>query len=367
MFFRGLFEKPFISPGQAGTDLIQSIMFNHRYRWLFLPAISLYTFFNTELCGVYHYFQIEIEWYYALLTISLVTFFTWEGNRLIEPVLIKKIPPAKNKIRFLVFFFVTGTFISLLMTTLSVYFVGSVLHGYSWSQNSNPLKLNIIYASLINLFFHLLHAILFFFREYRRQWEEAEELRRTRSQAQVQLIKSQINPHFLFNNLNVLSGMVIKDNPDANHFIEEFSKVYRYILNNQDKELVELRSELEFIHPYLFLLNKRFDEGLSVAIDIPDDYKTRHVVPAALQLLIENAIKHNIVSRSKPLHIDIHANGNGTLVVKNNLQPRKAAEPSTQIGLQNIVKRYELISGRTVIVKKTDDTFEVTLPLLHLN
>jgi LytS/YehU family sensor histidine kinase len=161
--------------------------------------------------------------------------------------------------------------------------------------------------------------------------------------------------------------MVIKDNPEANHFIEEFSKVYRYILNNQEKELVELRSELEFIQPYIFLLQKRFDEGLTVAINIPDQYRSYHVVPAALQMLIENAIKHNIVSRHKPLHIDIHANGNQTLIVTNNLQLRKSGEPSTRIGLQNIRKRYELISGRAIMVSETEKSFEVTLPLLTLN
>jgi LytS/YehU family sensor histidine kinase len=196
---------------------------------------------------------------------------------------------------------------------------------------------------------------------------EVEDLRKVTTQAQIQLVKSQVNPHFLFNNLNVLSGMVIKNNPEANHFIEEFSKVYRYILNNQDKELVELKSELEFIRPYLFLLQKRFDEGLVIDIDIPEHYKNWHVVPAALQMLIENAIKHNIVSRNKPLYINIHANGNETLVVKNNLQPRKMVEPSTKIGLQNIKKRYEFISGRDIEVKKTETDFEVSLPLLNLN
>jgi len=161
--------------------------------------------------------------------------------------------------------------------------------------------------------------------------------------------------------------MVIKDNPEANRFIEEFSKVYRYILSNQEKELVELRSELEFIQPYIFLLQTRFDQGLSVTVNIPDQYKNWHVVPAALQMLIENAIKHNVVSRNKPLHIDIHTNGNQTLVIKNNLQPRVAVEPSTRIGLENIRKRYELICGRDVIVRQSEQAFEVAIPLLQLN
>jgi len=322
---------------------------------------------NTALCDVYYYFNIEIEWYYALLTITGITFLTWEGNRLIKPYFKKRFLTPKNKIRFLGFFFIAGNIVAPVAAFIMVYLVGNILHGYSWQQNSNPYKLNIIYASLINLFFHLINAILFFFREYRQQWAEAEELRRISTQAQIQLVKSQINPHFLFNNLNVLSGMVIKDNPEANHFIEEFSKVYRYILNNQEKELVELRSELEFIQPYIFLLQKRFGEALTVAINIPDKYQSYHVVPAALQMLIENAIKHNIVSRNKPLHIDIHANGNQTLIVSNNLQLRKTGELSTRIGLQNIRKRYELISGRTIVVSESEKSFEVTLPLLNLN
>ncbi len=342
-------------------------MFSHRYRYLFILLLSLYTFLNTVICEVYRYFNINIEWYYAALTILAVTFFTWEGNRLIKPWFRRKFFTPKSKIRFLAIFFLAGNVVSLGSALLVVFIFGKVIHEFPWEQILNPLKLNIIYASLINLFLHLLNAIHFFFREYKRQWQEAEELRQSSAQAQIQLVKSQVNPHFLFNNLNVLSGMVIKDNPEANRFIEEFSKVYRYILSNQEKELVDLRSELEFIQPYIFLLQKRFEEGLSFSLDIPEQYKSWHVVPAALQMLIENAIKHNVVSRSRPLHIEIHTNGNQTLVVKNNLQPRVAVEPSTRIGLQNIRKRYELICGRDVVVKQSEQAFEVAIPLLQLN
>lgn len=354
---------------RTGTDFLKNAMlFHHKYRYLFMTLLALYAFMNTVLCQVYQYFNITITWYHAMLTVMGVTFLTWEGNRLVKPYMKKKFLVQNNKFRFLGFFFIAGNVIAITAAVLMVYIVGNGIYGYNWQQNWTPLKLNIIYATLINLFLHLVNAILFFFREYRRQWSEAEELRRTGEQAQVQLIKNQINPHFLFNNLNVLSGMVIKNNPEANHFIEEFSKVYRYILNNQEKELVPLHSELEFIQPYIFLLRKRFDNSLQVNISIPEQYKQCHVVPASLQMLIENAIKHNIVSSHKPLHIDIHANGNQTLVVTNNLQPRMVTEePSTRIGLQNITKRYELISGRNVVVKKTDQIFEVTLPLLTLN
>jgi len=342
-------------------------MFNHKYRYWFIIGLSLYTFINTELCEVYTYFKIDIEWYYAVLTIFLITLFTWEGNRFLQPVIEKRIDSVRNKIKYLAAFFFSGVVVSFAFTFFIIWLVGMVLHQNSFQQNLMPLKLNMIYAGLVNLLFHLINAIFFFFKEYKKQWMEAEELRRNSDQAQLQLIKNQVNPHFLFNNLNVLSSLVIKDNPEANKFIEEFAKVYRYILTNQDKELVDLQSELDFIKPYIFLLKKRFDNGLQVELNIPENYKKSYLIPVALQMLIENAIKHNIVSRAKPLHIEVHVNGNNTLVVTNNLQRKQSTEPSTQIGLQNIQKRYQLICGRAVVVVCTDKEFTVSLPLLHLN
>ncbi|HMT74621.1 MAG TPA: sensor histidine kinase [Chitinophagaceae bacterium] len=362
--------KNLVSPVSAVTGLIYQFktgMFNHRYRYISIGLLALYTFVNTELCNVYYYFDIEIEWYYAFLTILFITGFAWEGNRLLEPFIQQRVQPQKNKWRYLGIFFIAGNIVASITAIAMVYFIGNVMHGYTWQQNINPLKLNIIYVSLVNLFFHLVNAIFFFFREYRNQWMETEELRRSSTQAELEMVRSQINPHFLFNNLNVLSGMVIKDNPEANKFIEEFSKVYRYILNNHQKELVELRSELEFIQPYIFLLKKRFNDGLVVDMNVADKHKNLYIVPAALQMLIENAIKHNVVSQHRPLHIDIHSNGNETLVVKNNLQPRIMSEPSGRIGLQNIRRRYEIVSGREVEIKKSTTDFEVTLPLLNLN
>ncbi len=207
------------------------MLFNHKYRLLFITLLALYAFLNTALCNVYYYFNIDIQWWHALLVIFAITFLTWEGNRLIKPFMKRKFLADGNKLRFFGFFFIAGNVVAVITAFSIVIVAGKGLYNYSWQQLQNPLKLNIIYATLINLFLHLVNAILFFFREYKQKWLEAEELRSNSEQAQLQLIKSQINPHFLFNNLNVLSGMLIKDNPEANRFIEEFSKVYRYILN----------------------------------------------------------------------------------------------------------------------------------------
>lgn len=342
-------------------------MFNHRYRYLFVTAISLYTFLNTVICDVYFYFKIDIEWFFALLTILLITLFVWEGSRFMEPYIKRNTYNGKGPIRFLLLFFIYGNVVAFISAVSVVAFIGPVLHNYPIEKSIEPFKLNVIYAGLVNLFFHLLNAIFYFFDEYRKKLLEAEELKRTSTLSQLQLIKSQINPHFLFNSLNVLSGMVVKDNPEANRYIEEFSKVYRYILSNQDKELVTLETELEFIRPYIFLLEKRFPEALKFDIRIDAHAGRLHIIPVAIQMIIENAIKHNIASRSKPLCISLESNEMGILSIKNNLQPRHSIESSTQIGLKNIQKRYELVSGRDVIITSNDAVYEVQLPLLQLN
>ena len=342
-------------------------MFSNRYRYLFIFLLSLYTYLSTELCRVYFYFHISIEWYYAFLTILAITLSIWEANRATEQLIKPFLPAQISKINGLVIFFIVASAITTALTVLIVILVGMVFHNRSLEETFIPLKLNLIYAWLANLLFHLLNAIVFYFSEYKTKTLEAETFKRMSSQAELQVVKNQVNPHFLFNNLNVLSSLILQNNAEANKFIEEFSKVYRYILNNHEKELVALETELHYIDPYIFLLQKRFTSGLQVALNIPVEYKKLLIVPAALQILVENAIKHNIVSRQRPLHIAIHINGDNTIVVSNNLQAKQTTEKSTGIGLQNIIKRYNLVSNREVLINQESNHFTVTLPLISIN
>ncbi|MBS1731692.1 MAG: histidine kinase [Bacteroidetes bacterium] len=342
-------------------------MFNHKYRYFFILLLSVGTFAGTVLCQVYHYFDIEIQWYYALATITAITLGTWESNRLLDLFIKKRFSKARHRPSTMALFFMGGNFLATAITVIVVWFVGMILHRYSISESLIPLKLNLIYAWLANLLFHLMKTVYYYFSEYRNKLLEAEELKRMSAQAELQLIKSQLNPHFLFNNLNVLSTLVLQNNAEANRFIEEFSRLYRYILQNQHKELVELETELHYINPYVFLLEKRFADGLKINVNIPPGYGRFLIIPAAIQMLIENAIKHNVVSRSKPLFIDIHANGNNTIVVSNNLQAKQYVEGSTGIGLQNIMKRYQAVSNREVIIDTDERQFKVILPLINVN
>lgn len=342
-------------------------MFTHRYRYVFAFLLSLYTYINTEFCKVYYYFNIRIEWYFAFATILAITFLTLEINRLTEPLVRRVMPPEKNKIKYKVSFFIAGSILATTLTVTIVLAMGMLIHPFSLKENIIPLKLNLMYCWLVNLLYHLINAIIFYFKEYKMSSLEAEQLKHISTQAELQLIKSQINPHFLFNNLNVLSALIMKDNTEANKFIEEFSKVYRYILSNHDKELVPLQTELDFIKPYIFLLQKRFAEGLQINVTIEEKYRDQYIIPAALQMLIENAIKHNVVSRQRPLMIDVHSNGNNTVVVSNNLQAKQTIERSTGIGLQNILKRYQLVSNKEILIKKDEARFTVTVPLINMN
>lgn len=192
----------------------------------------------------------------------------------------------------------------------------------------------------------------------------AERLEKENVQAQFAALKSQVNPHFLFNSLSILSSLVHADADLSEKFIDQLSRAYRYILEQKDNERVLLKTELEFIQAYRFLLNIRFENKFDIAIDVPQADQTRYsIAPLTLQLLVENAVKHNRMSAREPLHVIIRLDGH-CLVVENNLQPRPQSENSTGVGLQNIVNRYALLTDQSVWVGENANKFVVKIPLL---
>lgn len=189
-------------------------------------------------------------------------------------------------------------------------------------------------------------------------------LQKENLQTQYDVLKQQVNPHFLFNSLNVLTSL-IKLEPDlAEKFSEQLSKVYRYVLENKDNELVDLNTELNFLDAYIFLLNIRFIDKLKVNINIPENRRSDKIIPLAMQLLIENAIKHNTMSKSQPLLIDIYIDIDNHLVIINNLQERPSQLVSTGIGLKNIQNRYQLLNNTTPVFEKLTDRFIAKIPLV---
>lgn len=213
-----------------------------------------------------------------------------------------------------------------------------------------------------------LYESMYFFEQWKTSLRRAEELGRAQNQAQLEALQSQLDPHFLFNNLNTLSALIEPGNAPAQDFVEQLADVYRYVLLAQGRATVPLAEELAFIETYLALHKARFRDNLRVEISIAPAALARHVAPLSVQLLVENALKHNVASREHPLHLRlaVAADAPDTLAVENTLRPRTAGfAPGTGTGLANVRRRYELLgAAQTVQTSATDGTFVVKLPLL---
>lgn len=208
-----------------------------------------------------------------------------------------------------------------------------------------------------------IYESIYFMNELKKSVEEKEMLKRESLKAALDALKTQVNPHFLFNNLNTLSSIIPENPKQAVDFVQQLAKVYRHILEVRDEQSISLKEEMEVLKAYTFLLQTRFGSNLDVAINVPEEKLTRKIVPLSLQILMENAIKHNIVSSEKPLKIDVFAE-NGTLVVSNNLQKKNQVTESTGIGLDNIRNRYKLLGNGQVRVTEHDGNFTVSIPLI---
>jgi hypothetical protein len=239
-----------------------------------------------------------------------------------------------------------------------------LVEGTSFTDFLNREQLsNYLVAVIITFIVTLAFHAFYFYKAYAENKVKEQKVIAGTASAQFESLKNQIDPHFLFNSLNVLSSL-IEENPDnAQKFTTSLSKIYRYVLEQKDKELVSVAEELSFAKTYMNLLKMRFEN--SISYELPTDYDNPEakVVPLSLQLLLENTIKHNVASEQKPLHIKIYIENN-YLIVENNLQKKEVLQDRKGVGLQNIVNRYGLISERKVLVEQTETAFKVKIPIL---
>ncbi len=230
-----------------------------------------------------------------------------------------------------------------------------------------PVMLMIeIRGILVNLTFYMFIHLLF--QSYRNQ-QVGIELERTRSanlSAQYELLKQQVNPHFLFNSLNTLKYMVESGDAHTVPFILKLSDFYRFTLEKRKQDLIKLSEELEILNAYLFLLKARFEEGIDLSVDIAPGHLTTLIPPFTLQLLVENCIKHNIVSLDRPLHIRLYSEDD-FIVVENHLQLKHTAESSMGMGLENINQRYMHHISQPIDILPGDTFFKIKLPIIHEN
>ncbi|MBB6109975.1 sensor histidine kinase [Mucilaginibacter lappiensis] len=187
-------------------------------------------------------------------------------------------------------------------------------------------------------------------------------LKQAQLRAQLLSLQQQVSPHFLFNSLSTLK--TIAPDHETKTYVIQLANVYRYLLNFNEHHLASVKDEIAFMKSYLYILQERFEHALQISINVPDEFLSYYIPPLSLQLLIENAIKHNIISPEQPLHIRIYTDQTPALTIENSYQPKISVEESTGKGLQNIKDRYQLLSGKQIEVYNDDDLFTVTLPLL---
>lgn len=313
-----------------------------------------------SLSGIKEIFR---DFIFAFLISSALSY---GGNR-IEVFFDGKISwiqaPVRRLILTYVLYLIYVFIISLILVFLfrMLFIDGASFQNTSFSLLVSFTKIPIIVASFV--------IAVFIARSWLMEWKksaiEAEQLRNEGIKGQYQSLKDQLNPHFLFNSLNVLSNLVYEDADKSVKFIQQLSKIYRYVLDVHQDELVPLKMELAFAENYLSLQKIRFEDSLNFKMEI-EIGEGHFLPPLSLQLLLENAIKHNIVSRDKPLEILISHLGD-RLEVKNNLQLKnKPSNETSGIGLDNIQKRYNILSAKNIEIQKTQDYFTVILPLLKI-
>ncbi len=314
-------------------------------------------FTDTEMSDFFDMQQLGIFFFYSF-TLSVVnsTFFRYFNQKIgWQKAIVKRIVLAT-----------TGS----IVITMVTYFICRAVHlilfvdKYTLSEFLENEKISYYFFPLIfTIAVMLVFYLIYFYKALQEQKVKEQKIIAGTANAQFDALKNQLDPHFLFNSLNVLASL-IEENPEkAQKFTGSLSKVYRYVLEQKNKDLVTVGEELRFAKLYMELLKMRFEDAIIFEFSEELLQSEAKVVPLSLQLLLENTVKHNKVTPSSPLKISIRKYQN-MLVVKNKLQPKEILKNKTGVGLANIKSRYNLLTRREVEILKTDDAFIVSLPLL---
>ncbi len=302
--------------------------------------------------------------FYDVLTSVFITILIWEGNLRIDSWMNMNFPWLTKPGKRICIHLPVSIVFSVLGIYLPMLFASKYICILPDNQKDLLMISCIVIGCLITFVILSIEIGTQFFGHWKTSLVEIEKYKTESLQAQLQNLKNQINPHFLFNNMSVLSSLVYKDQDKAVDFINQLSKVYRYLLDNKDSELVTLEDELNFIRSYTYLLQIRFDTNIKFDIVIEENCLNKYLPPMALQILIENVIKHNEISSEKSLTVNIKSD-NDMLEVCNTLQLRINTEESSKTGLKNIKERYKYFTDRQVEIVESDKQFCVRIPLLQ--
>lgn len=292
-----------------------------------------------------------------------IGFPAWKVMAYIIEVLDRRLPWLTYPVKRLVVQFAALTAIAAIIMVIGFSVWIWLIEGSSFREVSKHifpgLRVGIVFMFLALL---VGNSVLFF-KNWRESTIQQEELKRAHLALQYQSLKEQVKPHFLFNSLSSLVTLINTDQKKATQFVHKLSDVYRYVLDQRENELVPVGDEVKFLEDYIYLQKIRFGNSLQVHIKLDLD-QNRSMIPLSLQMMVENAIKHNEASTGHPLVIDIYTAESGDVVISNNLQKRKVTEESPGMGIDNLKKRIKFFTQRHLIIEEGADTFKVTIPTI---
>ena len=252
---------------------------------------------------------------------------------------------------------------TLFITVMHWFYDAARFPGYEF--NDSRYGWSLIMGVILNVFIILLLEGIAGFRNWKATMIETEQLKKEYMQSQLLGLKSQVNPHFLFNSLNSLSSLISEDQERAEQFLDEMSKVYRYLLRNSDDQLVTLETELQFVKSYFFLLKSRYSDGIEMELEVDPSHLQLTLPPLTLQMLVEAAYNQNTVNKDKPLKIEIRSIDNDWLRVKNNIEKKVVNDMADQSGLENVANKFRLLSQHSIVITKSVHHNIIDLPLIH--
>ena len=324
---------------------------------IILPPIVGYLFQGPKIFSSisYYFTYTSIGYAYGIVFAS--------GNSLIGKY-FKKLDWAKNPKRTNLITFMVFMGYGITMGIMIPYTIDRFLWGMSGKEVFYDVSAKAFITTVFSLIVFYFYNTTLISNNWIKSIEKNEELKRENLLATYEALKNQVNPHFLFNSLNTLSGVVEQKPELAPDFIKKLSDIYRYVLEQNDKELVSINDELKFVEDYIFLSKMRFGKGLIFNSHITNN-KSLLVIPLGLQMLVENAIKHNIISDDMPLKIEMGIE-EGFVTVRNNIQKKISINSGKEpLGLENLKKRYAYLSGSSVEVIESDSKFIVKLPIIE--
>ncbi|CAN5758175.1 hypothetical protein BH11BAC3_BH11BAC3_11810 [soil metagenome] len=338
--------------------------YNGKDNLVMLLVVPLFSFFLNIINFGRQYFK-GVQYFILATMITVVAlglYFILCGG---VAVLLKKRFPTEGQLMKRLSI---SIFTFLIATGLFLYFL---FHFFEWIKyfnyqfNETAFFWSYFTLGILNIFLTFLMEGISRYKEWQKNWQETEKLNQVYKQSQLHGLKSQVNPHFLFNSLNSLSSLIQDDGAAAEIFLDEMSKVYRYMLRNDEEQMVTVNTELKFIEAYMHLLNARYGEGLQLQINIHEADKIKLLSPLTLQVIIENAFSQNIISKANPLLISISSDGTGNLEIKNTLQPKAITNVMDfETGLDNLVKKYELLNLPLKVIDSGKEYRIIQFPLI---